>query len=399
MDYTKITEHIREKFLQSELDGQLKDFLSSDCPVMIYGAGRQARLVIDFCNMFNKKLCALLTSGSTQRWGLLPREDELPLYTMGDLPEKINLAEYDILLGVNSSLNEEIIPALQAAGASHVYAPKDWNKENDRIRYLFYRSYFEWHGADFHTDAEGEEILCYRKDDMDFRTYFPKDPLFRANVLGEFGNIVLPALFHDERICCLGPYEKEPYVLLKRGDIVLDLGASVGLFSCVAAAKGCTVYAFEPGNIPVYRFLSKNADLYEEIHVMPFAVGEKNGVSPFYYNDNTERDMDLCRSSVHRHLDRSFRETQVDMVTLDRFVEEHSIPRIDFIKSHIEYAENYMLMGAQRILRDSFPIFSAYSKKKLAGKDVEEVERLLREGNPGYHIEYEKRRVYAYRGE
>ncbi len=389
---------IRKKFLQSSIiDEQFKKFLDSDRPVVVYGAGRQARIVIDFCGMFDKSVKALLTSGSTDRFGTLPREGEMPLYVMHDLPDDFKINEYDVILGVDSKYHDEIIEMLEKAGATHYYAVSNWTETNEAVRTLYYRSYFAYYGAQFLLDSDGEQYLTYKTDGIDLRVYFPNDPLFRANILGEYGNILLPVLFNDERLCIWGAYEKPPYVCLRPGDIVFALGAGAGLFSCLAAAKGCEVYAFEPFNAPIFPFLKKSAKLYERnIHIVPYAVGDKDGKSVFYYNDHLDRDLDLCQSSVIRSVNLENAETETEMITLDTFMKESKLPRVDFIKSQIEYAEALMLQGAQKTLAKFSPVLSFYSPKALGNDAHLEVESLIKKANPEYVFEYYKRRVYAY---
>ena len=41
---------------EAQLPGVWQDFLRSQRPVIIYGAGRQATVVYDFCKMYRKKI-------------------------------------------------------------------------------------------------------------------------------------------------------------------------------------------------------------------------------------------------------------------------------------------------------------------------------------------------------
>lgn len=390
------TKEIIQLVSESDLDSDFISFINSERPVVVYGAGRQARLVIDFCNMFDREILCLLTSGSRERWGLLPREDEMPLYTVVDFPQGIDKDKVDVILAVNSKNNAELLKNLKETGFTNCYAISDWNDQNERIRETFYYTYFMLHGAEFIEDHDGERLVVYESTGNKFMTYFPRDPIFKANVLGEFGNIVLPALFNDERMCVLGPYERKPNIEVKEGDVVFDLGASVGLFSCVAASKASKVYAFEPGNMPIYKYLVKNTKLYKNIEVVPYAVGDRICSTPYFFNNMTDIDMDLCQSSIHREINKNFSETTVEMITLDSFVKERNLGKVDFIKSHIEYTEDLMLKGAQNLLKKFYPKLSFYSQKALKTGTHITVENLIKSGNSNYTIEYYKRRVYAY---
>lgn len=57
--------------------------------------------------------------------------------------------------------------------------------------------------------------------------------------------MLLPDVFNDYSVVDKGPYEI-PEMKLNIGAVVLDCGASLGLFSAYAASQDCTVYSFEP---------------------------------------------------------------------------------------------------------------------------------------------------------
>lgn len=387
---------IREATLKADIDIRWKEFIETDRPVIIYGAGKQARVVIDFCKMYQKEIFCLMTTDSRARWGLVPREDEMPLYLIHEFPAEYAKSQYDVIIALNSRYNDEITALLEKQGFTNIFGIQDWGKENLIIRDVYYRTYFQFKGAVFKLDETGEEYLEYPYGKHGLKMYFPKEKIFKANLLGELGNIVMPSIFNDELVSCLGPYEYQDNIRMKEGGVVFDLGASVGLFSCVAAAKGCKVYAFEPKGIPMYDYLEKTVSLNKAITIVPYAVGAKNGIINFYYNDCPETDHDMCQSSIHSDLNPAYRKTQVEMITLDWFVKENAITQVDFIKSHIEYAEEYMLEGAQEVLRTFNPVLSFYSQKALGNDRYKQVEKWIKKANPEYQISYYKRRVYAY---
>ena len=389
-------EYIESQIKKENIDSAWLEFVRSDKPAIIYGAGRQARIVIDFCHMFEKEIFCLMATDSKKRWGLLPREEEMPLFLAHEFPDGYDKEGYDVIIALHSKWNEEITASLRARGFKRIYAVLDWERENLAIRDAYYRHYFYYYGAEFQQDSDGETYLNYRSKEGRLSIYYPQDPVFRANTFGELGNIVMPSLFGDESASCLGPYEYGSEIQLKKGQVVFDLGANVGLFSCVAAAKGCRVYAFEPEEVPVYSYLKKNAGLNPNIKVVPYAVGKSSGMADFYFNNHLDTDYDTCQSSIHPELNPSFDKISVPMITLDDFVEREQIGHVDFIKSHIEYTEDDMLEGAQMLIQRDAPILSFYSQKALGNERYKKIEELILKANPKYHILYYKRRVYAY---
>lgn len=383
--------------LQSDrIDDAFYEFVKSGRPAAIYGAGRQARIVIDLCNMFGKEYRCLLTSGPSGRWGLLPREEQLPMHHMKNLPENFKSGEIDVITAMGDCFVDEVEELLTERQFPNRYIVRNWNEKNDKLRKLFYDCYLEFHGARLIAGENGIPYIEYPGKNGIFRMCYPEERIFQANTLGELNNIILPSIFGDVSLAEQGPYELPPDVTVQKGDVVFDLGANIGLFSCAAAAKGCSkVYAFEPAVYTAEAMLSRNAALNSCVEVVPFAVGDRDGYVKFYYNDRLDIDADTCRSSIHRDMEPDYRETVVRQVALDSYVKEQGIDRVDYIKSHIEYAENFMLAGAKEILRRYAPKLAFYSQKALGNDRYKEIEKLILEANPAYRIEYRWRRMFA----
>lgn len=58
-----------EQMRSARVDQSWLKFIQSDRPAIIYGAGKQARIVIDFCHMFGKEIFCLMATNSRNRWG------------------------------------------------------------------------------------------------------------------------------------------------------------------------------------------------------------------------------------------------------------------------------------------------------------------------------------------
>jgi FkbM family methyltransferase len=70
-----------------------------------------------------------------------------------------------------------------------------------------------------------------------------------------------------------------PCVSLRDGDVVLDIGANQGFFTCYAARKGAKVYAFEPNPENYDRLVHnvKQNGLEELVTVKPWAISDEEG--------------------------------------------------------------------------------------------------------------------------
>ena len=187
---------------------------------------------------------------------------------------------------------------------------------------------------------------------------------------------------------------------LAEDDVVLDLGANIGMFTCVAAArvKRGKVYAFEP-TPGTALLLKKNAAFYHNIEIEECAASDQDGEAVFNVNDQTGDDMDSGSNTLfaERLLDSPgvhIKQITVRTVTLDSFVKERGLDRVDFIKADIEGAERYMLAGAKEVLRKFAPKLSLCTYHLPDDKEV--MTKLIMEANPAYQITYGPKKLYAW---
>lgn len=212
----------------------------------------------------------------------------------------------------------------------------------------------------------------------------------------EFADIVLPFVlelsghkYDFEMISALldeGPYELNENVCVEKGDLVVDCGTNIGLFSAIAAYKGARTLSFEPSKITRQKYTEKTALLNPGINVCPFALGKEKGKA-FFDNSSSIASSRLSAD------DENCGET-VDVITLDEYVESCGIQKVDFIKADIEGAERYMLSGAKRILGEMQPKLSICTYHLRDDKEV--LEKIVKEANSRYVVEHRYKKMYAY---
>lgn len=392
-------QHSANVLEKSDLPPAWKNFLLSPLPAVIYGAGRQATVAYVFCLMFRKPVFCLMTTDNRNRWGYLPPEGELPLYLAGEFPSEQNKNELDVIIAINPAHNASVSETLRNSGWSRVTAIADWEETNAVTRDMYFRAYLSGKGGQFSTEACGASHVECPCDGGTFKMYYDIDPIYKANLLGEFGNIVLPSLFDDfDIVGAVGSYEHGG-VRLHPGDCVFDLGANVGLFSCVAAAKGCKVHAFEPTPATVDGYLRRNANLHRDFTVVSKAVMDKSGKIEFFVNANCIESLDITRHSIYKEYEPSFTNIEVEATTVDEYVKEHGIDKVDFIKSNTEHAEKYVLRGAAETLRKFSPCVAMYYNVKIDNTRFELkkiFEKALLDANPNYTFEYRWKRLFAW---
>jgi FkbM family methyltransferase len=152
------------------------------------------------------------------------------------------------------------------------------------------------------------------------------------------------------KIFFFGEYESGTNQVLakyiKPGDTVIEAGANIGSETLLIAkiASGGHVHAFEP-NPYTFQRLKINVSVNEltNVNIYDCALGESN--SNIQFNIFPK---DFCNSGMSSKYMETAKTRKIDVVqkTLDSFIEENNINKVDFIKMDIQGAEMDMLTGA-----------------------------------------------------
>lgn len=188
-----------------------------------------------------------------------------------------------------------------------------------------------------------------------------------------------------------GPYEFGK-CLLESGDIVMDVGSNLGLFSMFASSRvggGGAIYAFEPVS-KTKEFLERNVkdNDIKNCVIVDKALGDTNKEIDIFINDNN-----LGGSSIGKK-EKSNRMEKIDQITLDDFVAENNIEKVDFIKADIEGAERNMLVGAEKTIKRFKPKIAVCTYH--LPDDPEVLENILKDFVPEYNIVHKYKKMYAW---
>lgn len=207
-------------------------------------------------------------------------------------------------------------------------------------------------------------------------------------------NLVLEKIIACEVLTILsdeGPYENE-YVKLRKDDIVIDAGANLGLFSLFCSRKEVKkVFAFEPQKA-VINLLKKNILLNnknELVEVVPYGLSDRNDDYLLSHSGTGHS----AGSIVIRRNDENDTE-KISCKTLDSWVRERGISKIDFIKADIEGAERNMLLGATEILAKYAPRLAICIYH--LPDDPMVLKNIILKANPNYMISLTTHKLFAY---
>jgi len=176
------------------------------------------------------------------------------------------------------------------------------------------------------------------------------------------------------------------YRPIRSGDVVLDVGAHVGIFTVRAARKAREglVVAVEP-HPRNFRLLTYNLRLNGLRNVLPFNLALSRSSRPIRLH--------LAGLSVMHStaLARSGRWLTVEARTMDELVADLGLERVDFVKVDVEGAELDVLMGAVKTLRRHEP-FLAVACYHTPGEHIT-VGRFL--SRLGFHVRRREGMIYA----
>jgi len=185
-----------------------------------------------------------------------------------------------------------------------------------------------------------------------------------------------------------GPYgykDGDFDVSIKKGDVVIDAGSWIGDFAAYASTKEAITYAFEPVNSN-YELLQKTAELNRNIYPVQKGLSNRTGKVSISIPKH-----DAASSIAWSH---TYANSEtISITTLDEFVKENKIPKVDFIKVDIEGEERNMLKGASWVLKNYAPKLAICTYH--LPDDPQILEKIILEANPKYKIVHLTRKLFA----
>lgn len=152
--------------------------------------------------------------------------------------------------------------------------------------------------------------------------------------------------------------------VIKKGDIVLDIGANIGYFTLLSAnlagEKG-RVYSFEPEPTN-FKYLTKNIKLnaYNHVTANQKAVSDKDGEKVKLYicsyesghhTINQPKGIKDYGGGAHSEINPDF--IEVETVSIDKFCDENIKSPVNVIKLDVEGAEFLALLGMNQTIKES----------------------------------------------
>ena len=346
--------------------------------VVILGIGTNAKILKKIYEKRKVKIVAFILSDDQNI--VLNNYEGIPVYKMCECDDIIK--NELVICSVRECVLCKVKEELDKSGFKRFLFVEDYKEWVYLLEY-FYRGYFEEKDIDITRSLIN---IC----GSFFTNPFQLDIEGKYSYLAELGDIILPSYFNDYIICNEGPYElREIGLEVKKGDVVFDCGANMGLFSVLSVNKGGEVFAFEPA--PHTRdYLKQYLEIYSgHLEIFSSALSNEEGKTNFYVGSSMNGENSIS------NLSGTGKECIiVPTTTIDNFVKQKSIDKVDFIKADIEGAERYMLLGAKDTMRKFAPKLAicTYHLKD----DPKILTDIIKKANPNYKIVHKYKKLYAY---
>lgn len=139
--------------------------------------------------------------------------------------------------------------------------------------------------------------------------------------------------------------------IIKNADICFDVGANTGHFTNLMAAKATDgeVHSFEPLLLNWHLLnVSVAINKFKNVTINNTALGERVGEVNF--SSSSDSAYSSLKSTGRQFEDENI---QVNMDTIDNYVNKKKLPRVDVMKVDVEGAEGLVIVGAKELLADA----------------------------------------------
>jgi FkbM family methyltransferase len=141
------------------------------------------------------------------------------------------------------------------------------------------------------------------------------------------------------------------------GETFFDIGANLGYYSVLVAARRANVHAFEAQPLLaalIRKSISRLPDA-KVARVVHAAVADRHGVTTrLFFPEDKEQLIGVASLLQHEWLEGGTSET-VPVITIDEYMRENDLSRVDVIKLDIEGSELFALQGMHALLEERPP--------------------------------------------
>ncbi len=144
---------------------------------------------------------------------------------------------------------------------------------------------------------------------------------------------------------------------IPEGGVIFDIGAHFGYLAkefAVIHNGSCMVHCFEP--VPYTRsILERVVDRFQNVHIESRALSNQAGHMKLSIPIKESGRLGIGLAHFGDEVRRDYIVEPVETLTLDAYVAEQGLARLDFVKMDVEGAEFQILQGAEKTLKELRP--------------------------------------------
>lgn len=181
---------------------------------------------------------------------------------------------------------------------------------------------------------------------------------------------------------------------VKNGMVCLDLGSNIGYYAVIESnivGKSGKIFAVEPSPVN-YSLLKQNLENQKMANFLAFniAIGDKNEEMEFIVREKSNWSKIKTGDEKISPEDRIIK---IPVKTLDSFVDENNIEKIDIVRMDVEGFEYNILLGSKKVLKNFRPkLFIEIHKMYLGNEKTHQIFSQLKKQE--YEIKYFIPRIY-----
>lgn len=176
--------------------------------------------------------------------------------------------------------------------------------------------------------------------------------------------------------------DKEITIKAEKGDVVIDAGGCWGdtaLYFANEIGRDGKVYSFEfiPKNLDIFqKNIQLNPQISLSVEIIPQPLWAQSRLN-FYYIDKGPASKIFFEK-------KSEASGKVESISIDDFISQRGLKKLDFIKMDIEGAEYEVLQGANRTIKQYSPKLAISLYHSI--QDFNRIPKLIKSINPDYKL-------------
>jgi len=176
--------------------------------------------------------------------------------------------------------------------------------------------------------------------------------------------------------------------MIKKWDIVIDAWSWIWCFSTVVSYFWAISYAFEPAK-ETFEHLKETAKLNSNLpwEIIPVNQWIWDKKEKIWFEDGLDW-------NGWNRINTEVTDNMIDLISIDEFVKENSLAKVDFVKSDIEWYERNLLKWARHTIKKYTPKLSISTYH--FEDDPQVLEKMILDIEPAYKIIHMHKKLFAY---